>query len=152
MKSFNLTNFIFYEFKNVDLFRQAVTSKAYFNENIANFEGNRDPLAAIGDPILNLVVVEHLYRITQQSKKGNLSKIKDSYISNLNLAELMRSIMKEELLTESELFPYTSKGEQIKGDRFLGETLEAIIGAIYLDGGFEAARKIADFIFFSAEY
>ena len=89
----------------------------------------------LGDAVLDLVVTEHLYRRFENKREGDLTQIKSLLVSKVILAEKGRAIGLGEFL-------FLSKEENLAGGRnrtsIIGDAFEALLGAIYLDGGLES--------------
>ena len=124
-----------YEFKDKDLLKLALTHSSYANEH--NIECN-ERLEFLGDAVLELAMSRKLYD-TIDLDEGVLTKMRakavcegalDLYASKIHLADYL----------------YLGKGEEATGGRtrpaIIADALEAVLGAVYLDGGFEAAREI----------
>jgi ribonuclease-3 len=136
--------FFDYKFKNPSLLKLALTHSSLAYEN--NPDGTREPgtdneqLEFIGDAVLGLVVAEELYRRFPASREGDLTRLRASLVSSRNLAEVALRI---------ELGPMLrlGRGEEHSGGQrkpaLLANALEAVIAAMYLDGGLAPAR---DFI------
>lgn len=125
-----------YEFKNTMLLSTALTHSSYSNESKIKADCN-ERLEFLGDSVLNLAVSEYVYKTYPDLPEGNLTKIRAGVVSEVSLAKVARDLNLGEFLL-------LGKGEQITGgrdrDSILADATEAIIGAIYLDGGFESAR------------
>lgn len=130
-----------YTFKNKDLLRQALTHSSYANERRINKVGNYERLEFLGDAVLELVSSEFLYREHSQLSEGNLTKLRASMVCEPALAFCARDIRLEE-------FILLGKGEENTGgrkrDSITSDVMEAVIGAIYLDGGMTPARAYID--------
>ncbi len=127
-----------YKFENVDLLITALTHSSYSNENrIKKYECN-ERLEFLGDAVLELVSSEYIYDKNPTMPEGDLTRIRASYVCEPTLALCARKL-------ELGRFILLGKGEDRTGgrerDSILSDTLEATIGAIYLDGGFERARQ-----------
>ncbi len=127
-----------YDFKNVDLLIMALTHSSYYNENRIKKYGYNERLEFLGDAVLELVASEYLYVKNPESPEGDLSKMRASYVCEPTLAECARSI-------DLGKFLLLGRGEELTGgrdrDSILSDALEATIGAVYLDGGFECAKE-----------
>ncbi|MEK9131149.1 MAG: ribonuclease III [Patescibacteria group bacterium] len=128
-------------FKNKELIRQAMVHRSYLNEHPDFPLGQNERLEFLGDAVLELVVTEHLFN-TYENPEGELTNWRASLVN----ADMLSSICKA-LGTEPYL--YLSRGEQKDADSkarryILANAMESIIGAIYLDQGWESAK---DFIF-----
>lgn len=130
-----------YTFKNTDLLRQALTHSSYANERRINKIDNYERLEFLGDAVLELVSSEFLYREHSQLSEGNLTKLRASMVCEPALAFCARDIRLEE-------FILLGKGEESTGgrkrDSITSDVMEAVIGAIYLDGGMAPARAYID--------
>ncbi len=130
-----------YTFKNMDLLRQALTHSSYANERRINKVGNYERLEFLGDAVLELVSSEFLYREHSQLSEGNLTKLRASMVCEPALAFCARDIRLEE-------FILLGKGEENTGgrkrDSIASDVMEAVIGAIYLDGGMTPAKAYID--------
>lgn len=130
-----------YTFKNTDLLWQALTHSSYANERRINKIDNYERLEFLGDAVLELVSSEFLYREHSQLSEGNLTKLRASMVCEPALAFCARDIRLEE-------FILLGKGEESTGgrkrDSITSDVMEAVIGAIYLDGGMAPARAYID--------
>ena len=130
-----------YTFKNTDLLRQALTHSSYANERRINKVGNYERLEFLGDAVLELVSSEFLYREHSQLSEGNLTKLRASMVCEPALAFCARDIRLED-------FILLGKGEENTGgrkrDSITSDVMEAVIGAIYLDGGMAPAKAYID--------
>jgi ribonuclease-3 len=136
-----LESLLNYEFKNKDLLSQALTHKSYSHEKrkttpMAELSHN-EKLEFLGDAVVDLVVSEMLMRQFPQDDEGNLSKKRASLVNETVLAEFAGDIGLAEhmILGRGELL---TGGE--KKPRLLASALEALVGSLFLDGGFEVAR------------
>lgn len=133
-----LENIIDYHFKDKKLLRLALTHSSYGHEVMINRSGPRDNerLEFLGDAVLELVTSDYLYKLYDTIPEGRLSKLRASLVCEPTLAACARNIKLNE-------FIYLGKGEKHnKGDErdsILSDAYEALIGAIYLDGGLEPA-------------
>ena len=126
-----------YTFRNIDYLRQAMTHTSYANEHRKQGIGHNERLEFLGDAVLEMVSSEFLYHLYPDRPEGELSKMRASYVCEPTLA-----ISAHELNLMACLM--LGRGEEKTGGRFrdsiLSDALESLIAAIYLDGGFEAAR------------
>ena len=121
-----------YQFINPDLLILALSHRSVAAEN-------NERLEFLGDSILGLVVTDFLYREFPQAREGDLSRMRSHIVRGESLAEVAKQLaLGPDLLLGS--------GEMKSGghrrDSILGDTVEALIGAVYLDRGIEAAREI----------
>lgn len=126
-----------YTFKNKDLIRQAFTHSSYANEKKLP-EGSNERLEFLGDSVLSIVVSEHLYKNLSHIAEGELTKIRASLVCEKSLHIFAKQIRLGDFLM-------LGKGEENTGGRerpsILADSFEAVIAAIYLDGGIEPARR-----------
>ncbi|MBI1837828.1 MAG: ribonuclease III [Flavobacteriia bacterium] len=131
----NLIRFILKRFgyrpRKVHYFFEAVTHKSLSNNNA---ETSNERLEFLGDAILDAVIAEFLYARFPNEDEGYLTKIKAKLVSRKTL-----SIIAEEMELR-EVIRY-QKGRSINLNTLEGNAFEAIMGAIYLDGGFEAVKS-----------
>ncbi len=124
-------------FNNKDLYEQALTHRSWINENPGIREPN-ERLEFLGDAILEFIVSGYLYEHLQDKEEGFLTALRANIVNTVNLAKLARRLKLGEAL-------HMSKGEKNGGGHqnpsLLANTVEAIIGAIYIDRGFEATEE-----------
>jgi len=124
-----------YRFKKVDLLELALTHRSHANEQ--GSEENYERLELLGDAVLGLVAVEWLYARHPEMPEGDLSKLKAHLVSKVVLAPYAERIDLGSALR-------LGVGEERSGGRtkasLLADSLEAVFGAVYLDGGVEPAR------------
>ena len=120
-----------YQFKHLDLLEQALTHRSCSRSK------NNERLEFLGDSVLNMVISQHIYQREPEADEGDLSRIRASLVNEEALAQVARDFALGD-------FIYLGGGELKSGgfrrSSILSDTLEAIIGAIYLDSGFEQAR------------
>ena len=128
------------EFKNKKLFDQVFIHRSYLNETKDMLESN-ERLEFLGDSILSLVVSAHIFDKYKTSKEGQLTSIRSVLTNTETLYEISKELGLGELLK-------LSRGEEAGGGRsnktILANTLEALIGGIYLDQGIDAAKKFIE--------
>lgn len=130
-----------YEFKNLDFLAESLRHSSFVNENLDLDIQDNERLEFLGDAVLNLVVGHMLMVRYPDLKEGDMSKMRANLVNESQLASIAQ---------EMDLGSYLQlgKGEiQTKGwekPSILANTFEAVIAAIYLDGGFDAAFKIID--------
>lgn len=126
-----------YKFKNVKLLKRALTHSSYMNEQKINRTGDYERLEFLGDAVLELVSSEFLYKEHKEVPEGELTKMRAAMVCEPSLAFCARDI-------ELGQFILLGKGEENTGgrgrDSITSDVMEAVTGAIYLDGGFEAAK------------
>ncbi len=99
--------------------------------------GNNERLEFLGDGVLNFVIAAELYRRKPGFREGELSRLRASLVRGETLAEIARQLELGDFLV---LGSGELKSGGFRRDSILADALEAILGAIYLDGGFEACR------------
>ncbi|MBB5266220.1 ribonuclease-3 [Catenibacillus scindens] len=133
----NLQDAIHYEFRQKKLLRQALTHSSYANEHHIERLYNNERLEFLGDAVLELISSDLLFRHFPQMHEGELSKKRASLVCEPALAYCARQLQLGKYLR-------LGHGEDINGgrdrDSILSDALEAVIGALYLDGGYEVAR------------
>lgn len=127
-----------YTFQNEGLLRQALTHSSYANEKHMKKLSDNERLEFLGDAVLEIISSEFLYHNYSDLPEGKLTTLRASIVCEPTLA-----LCTEPLELGSYL--YLGKGEDLTGGRrrksILSDALEAIIGAIYLDGGFANAKE-----------
>ena len=127
-----------YQFNQVSLLERALTHKSYANELRGETEHN-EKLEFLGDVVLDLIIGELLLEKFPADSEGGLSKKRASIVNEDVLSDLALSLGLNDLLQ-------LGRGEILSGGankpRLLASSLEAVVGAIYLDGGFEISREI----------
>jgi ribonuclease III len=134
-----------YRFKDKELLQRALThrSLAYETnrENLADPEADNEQLEFVGDAVLGLVVAESLFRRFPKSREGELTRLRASIVSRRHLGETAARIDLGSLLR-------LGKGEERSGGRsksaLLSNAFEAVIAAVYLDGGLKAASRFIE--------
>lgn len=127
------------DFKNIELLDLAFHHKSYSNENLKNIHFNNERLEFLGDSVLGMAVASFLYEDMIENPEGDLSKIKSVVVSERTLAQIASEIGIDKMLV-------LGHGEEMSGgrhkDAILADCVEAVIGAYYLDSGYEAAEKL----------
>lgn len=128
-----------YTFKDENLLLTALTHSSYANEKKDGTQFN-ERLEFLGDSVLSIVVSDYIFKHLKSLPEGELTRIRATLVCEKSLCDLAKSI-------ELGKFLRLGRGEDINGGRkrpsILADAFEAVIAAIYLDGGIEAA---ADFI------
>lgn len=131
----NLIRFILKRFgyrpRNVHFFFEAITHKSLSNNSK---ETSNERLEFLGDAILDAVIAEYLYNRFPNEDEGYLTKIKAKLVSRKTLSEIAEEMELREIIRYQ-------KGRSINLNTLEGNAFEAIMGAIYLDGGYEAVKK-----------
>ena len=126
-----------YAFQNTALFAQALTHRS--------FSGiNNERLEFLGDSVLNFIVAHQLYNRFPKLPEGDLSRLRAALVKEVTLSEIAISLQVGDALRlgEGEL-----KSAGWRRPSILADALEAIVGAVYMDGGFEAAEKVVIILF-----
>lgn len=120
-------------FKNQDLLTQALTHKSWVNEHKNQRESN-ERLEFLGDAILEFIISKELYQKHPDKEEGFLTALRANLVNTQNLANIARKLNVGKVL-------FLAKGEEDGGGRenpsLLADTVEAIIGAFFLDQGIE---------------
>lgn len=138
-----------YKFRNEKLLQQALTHSSYANERHRKNADN-ERLEFLGDAVLEVVSSEFLFLHYPDLTEGDLTKLRASLVCEPTLAGCTSPMHLGD-------FIYLGKGEELTGGRrrksILSDALEAVIGAIYLDGGFTSAKEfILKFILTDIEH
>lgn len=132
-----------YEFKNTDLLEEALTHRSFSPSSQTGSTNNNERLEFLGDAVLGLIVSERVACIFPNFSEGKLSKVRASLISRTTLAKVAKRLDLGRWLR-------LGKGEEVTRGRekssLLADALEAVIGAVYLDGGLGAVRAFIDCI------
>jgi ribonuclease-3 len=127
-----------FEFKDLEFLELALVHSSYANEHADLFPESNERLEFLGDAVLDLVVTENLYRRFQKKREGDLTQIKSLLVSKVILAQKGRDLGLGDYL-------YLSNEEDLAGGRdrtsIIGDAFEALLGAIYMDGGLKAAER-----------
>ena len=127
-----------YHFKNEKLLRQALTHSSYANERHMKKHSDNERLEFLGDAVLEIISSDFLYRNYPDKPEGELTKLRASIVCEPTLALCTKEISLGDYLL-------LGNGEDQTGGRerksILSDALEAVIGAIYLDGGFANAKE-----------
>ena len=121
-----------YRPKNIQFFKTALTHKSI--SNISKELESNERLEFLGDTILDAVIADFLYHKFPDEDEGYLTKVKAKIVSRKNLSKIAQDMHLHEML----IF---QKGRGINVETLEGNAFEAIIGAIYLDDGYLAAKK-----------
>ena len=130
-----------YTFRNKALLENALTHSSYANENRERHLPDNERLEFLGDSILGFVVAESLYRNFPDKPEGELTRIRADLVCERNLAEAAATI---ELGSYLLLGHGEEQGGGRKRDSIVSDTMESVIAASFMDGGFAAAGEIID--------
>ncbi len=122
---------------NLDLYEQALTHSSYAHEK-SHHRSDNERLEFLGDAVLELIISDYLYAKYPQLSEGKLTRLRAELVCEASLARLAFGLNLGQQLR-------LGKGEIVSGGSsrpsLLGDTVEALIGAIYLDRGLEECRK-----------
>ncbi|MDO8590280.1 MAG: ribonuclease III [bacterium] len=125
-------------FKDKGLLKQAFTHRSYINENRGSALEHNERLEFLGDAVLELVITDYLYGRLKDSTEGELTSLRSALVNADTCSRVAQTLGANDFLL-------LSKGETKDIGRarqyILANTLEAIIGAIYIDQGYEIAKK-----------
>ncbi len=124
-------------FKNQDLLEQALVHRSYINEHPDFHFGHNERLEFLGDAVLEIIITEYLYKQFPNTPEGDLTNWRASLVNSKMLHSIAEDLKIENylLLSKGEAKDKNSKARIY----ILANAVEAIIGAIYLDGGIEPA-------------
>jgi ribonuclease-3 len=124
-------------FRRFDLLDLAFCHRSFVNETSEEIDNN-ERLEFLGDSVLGIVVSDFLFRLLPDRPEGDLAKIKSHVVSEDTLAEIALSLGLDSIV-------HVGKGEELSGGRtkkaLLSDSMEALIGAWYLDAGYDKAAK-----------
>ncbi len=126
-----------YSFTQPDLLQQALTHRSFS-------ASNNERLEFLGDSVLNFIIAHQLFNLFPDLPEGDLSRLRAKLVKEASLAEIAISLNLGDALKlgEGEL-----KSAGWRRPSILADALEAIVGAVYLDGGFAAAEQVVAFLY-----
>jgi len=126
------------ETKDIELIKQAFTHRSYINENREFSTGHNERLEFLGDAVLELVVTDFLYTNYPDKTEGDMTAYRSALVNAVTLAEVAETLSVNDylLLSHGE-----SKDTGRARQYILANTMEAIIGAIYLGAGYDESKK-----------
>jgi ribonuclease-3 len=128
-------------FKNKDLLGEALTHRSYLNEHTDWPLPHNERLEYLGDAVLELAVTEELYRKFPEHPEGQLTVLRAALVNYQTLSRITADFdLQEYILMSKGERADTSKAREV----ILANAFEALLGAIYLDQGFEASKKFID--------
>jgi ribonuclease-3 len=142
-------NRIGFSFRNKDLLTQAFIHRSYLNEHRGLALPHNERLEFLGDAVLELIVTDHLFRKYSDKTEGDMTAYRAALVNTNTLSATSEKLGLNE-------FILLSKGESKDTGRarqyILANTFEAVVGALYLDQGFEAAQEfVGDNLFYLAD-
>ena len=127
-----------YRFKDLSLLDRALTHTSWANESLSGAAGHNEPLEFLGDAVLGLIVADLLHRREPDGDEGTKSKARAHLVAAASLARRAADLGIPALLL-------LGRGEEKTGGRkkaaLWADSYEALVAALYLDGGFEAAHR-----------
>lgn len=127
-----------YEFKNKDLLNTALTHSSYANENKRQNIVNNERLEFLGDSVLGMTVADYLYRTREDMPEGQMTKLRAELVCEKSLASVAEKL-------DLGQYILLGHGEEQGGGRerhsIIADAVEAVIAAIYLDGGCDKASE-----------
>lgn len=128
-----------YRFRNEKLLKTALTHSSYASEHRLGYERNNERLEFIGDAYVDAVVGAELFEVMDKAHEGMLSRCRADVVCEDSLADTAMKMGLGEFL-------YLGKGEESSGGRskasILADAFEALVGAVILDGGYDAGREV----------
>ena len=125
-------------FNNIELIDTALTHSSYANQKGLKYNDHNERLEFLGDSVLSMVISEHLYKKYRSRPEGKLTRIRAAIVCEATLAETARKICLNNYLL-------IGKGEEMSNgrekDSLLADAMEAVIAAVYLDGGYDTVKK-----------
>lgn len=121
-----------HEFSEPALLAEALTHRSHSSRN-------NERLEFLGDAVLNVVITSELFHVRPNDNEGSLTRLRSRVVRRETLAEVARSIGLGDHLQMGE---GTLKSGGFRRDSILSDALEAVLGAVYLDAGFEAAARV----------
>lgn len=138
MKLEELEKKIGYNFNDRELMLRALTHSSYANEK-KKLRENNERLEFLGDAVLEMIASSCIFQENPQMQEGEMTKLRASLVCEPTLASCAREF-------ELDKFLLLGKGEEVTGgrerDSVVSDAFEALIGAVYLDGGLDAARNL----------
>lgn len=133
-----------YTFAKPELLAEALTHSSWINESGSNTVAHNERMEFLGDAVLELCISHALYQRFPGTREGDLTRVRAGLVNTRVLADMAR-----ELGIASRL--RLGRGEESQGGRerapLLADAFEAVLGAVFLDGGFVAARGLVDRLF-----
>ncbi len=126
------------ETKNLELFETALTHRSFINETRLEKIEHNERLEFLGDAVLELIITEYLFHKYPEKFEGELTSFRAATVRTESLAETAEKLGIGDFL-------FVSKGEEMTGGRkkpyILANTYESLLGAIYLDQGYETSKE-----------
>jgi ribonuclease-3 len=126
-------------FKKKELLIEALTHRSFYHENPDKADACNERLEFLGDSVLGFVIVEYLFSLDSKLTESVMAKTKSYLVKESVLSEIAGSISLGKYLR-------LGKGEEATGGRtkgsLLADAVEAVLGAVYLDGGYKKAKEL----------
>ena len=134
-----LENRLGYSFSDGKVLLEALTHRSFYHENPGKADAYNERLEFLGDSVLGFIIVEYLFSMDHNLTESVMAKTKSYIVKEAVLSEVASSISLGQYLR-------LGKGEEHTGGRtkksLLADAFEALLGAVYVDGGYDAAKKI----------
>jgi ribonuclease-3 len=134
-----LENRLGYSFRDGKVLLEALTHRSFYHENPGKADAYNERLEFLGDSVLGFIIVEYLFSMDHNLTESVMAKTKSYIVKEAVLSEVASSISLGQYLR-------LGKGEEHTGGRtkksLLADAFEALLGAVYVDGGYDAAKKI----------
>lgn len=129
-----------YRFSDSEILKNALTHSSYCYENKLKYSDNNERLEFLGDAVLDAIIAEELYHRLSENEEGDLSKLRASVVCE-------QSLLRKAAEIDLSDYMRLGHGEEMSGSTrkkrsIVADALEAAIGAVYLDGGWECARRV----------
>jgi ribonuclease-3 len=128
-----------YHFRDKTFLNEALTHRSFYHENPGKADSYNERLEFLGDSVLGFVIVEALFLCDKRLPESVMAKTKSYLVKESVLSEVASAISLGSFLR-------LGKGEEVTGGRgkrsLLADAVEAVLGAVYLDGGYEKAREL----------
>lgn len=133
-----------YSFQNPKLLIEAFTHKSVLNGQKEHMLESNERLEFLGDAVLDLVMSDFLMREYSQDAEGDLTKKRASLVNEFSLCEIALNLDLDKYIQigKAEIESHLNKNQRI-----LASSLEALLGALYLDGGYEVVKKVIEALF-----
>lgn len=130
-----------FHFNNSELLKQAFTHRSYLNENRKSGIEHNERLEFLGDAVLELVTTEYLYKLYPNKNEGDLTALRSALVNTISISDIAHGLGFNDFLL-------LSKGESKDTGRarqyILANTYESVVGAMFLDLGYEAAQTFIE--------
>lgn len=134
-----IENSLKYRFRNKKLLIKALTHKSYFHENPENADSYNERLEFLGDSVLGTAIAEAFFLDKKLYSEADMSKMKSYLVKESVLFEIASKL-------SFGMYLRLGKGEETTGGRqkksILSDAVEAVLGAVFIDGGYESAKSV----------